>query len=83
MPGPGAPEDGPNATVSRELQFFESTTRNETIEKPDLGAPFFTDVLTTLVARAESDSNGFFEVELEPGIYREVDPIPWTLFLET
>jgi hypothetical protein len=58
---------GTVTAVSREMRIHELTSMND-VESPGPGA-FYTAIHTALVATATGDSQGFFEVELEPGTY--------------
>ncbi|QED36678.1 hypothetical protein FK178_02645 [Antarcticibacterium arcticum] len=53
--------------VKREVYVYELTT-NADVEQIGF-TPFYSAINTNLVAMVESDSDGFFQVELEPGDY--------------
>ncbi|RIJ48573.1 hypothetical protein D1614_08535 [Maribellus luteus] len=53
--------------IIRKVLIYELTT-NEDVEKVDY-SPFYTKIHTKLVTSVYSDSQGFFELELEPGTY--------------
>lgn len=53
--------------VQRQVYVYELTTREE-VEQIGY-TPFFSSVHTELVTSVESDEEGFFQVELEPGSY--------------
>ena len=55
--------------VRRSVYVHELTARSQTVPSPDKDSRFFEAVQTPLVARVESDSRGFFQVELPPGRY--------------
>jgi hypothetical protein len=64
---PPGPYSGTVTGVSREMHIHELTSVDD-VEPPDYYC-FYSAVNTPLAAVAHSDSNGFFEVALEPGEY--------------
>ena len=53
--------------VRRTVYIYELTTREDADK---IGySPFFSNIHTNLIATAESDAQGFFQVSLEPGTY--------------
>lgn len=57
--------------MSREVRIYEQTTQGDVVTAPDRPeAPTtYSEVNTALVAQATSGSDGFYEIELEPGTY--------------
>lgn len=53
--------------VKREVLIYGPTTYND-VERVNYSS-FFTAINTKLIATTESDENGFFQIELEPGTY--------------
>ena len=54
--------------AQRTIYIFELTTMNDVIEAKPY-TPFYSTINTQLITTTESDENGFFQVELEPGTY--------------
>ena len=60
-------ERGSICQVRRTVYIYELTTRDDVDQ---IGySPFFSNIHTDLIAKVESDADGFFQVALEPGLY--------------
>ena len=68
MPGPGGPS-GKTYGVRREILVYEPVTmfQAEPVEKD--GSEFYVSVPTRLIKSVQSDDNGFYQLNLPPGIY--------------
>lgn len=67
MPG-WDPETGGTITpVIRDIYIHEATT-NEMVEQ-EYYSSFYTSINSNLIAVVQSDKDGFFQIELEPGKY--------------
>ena len=64
MPGPGRPQSKGRG-VSRYLLIYEPTT----IKSTRGDRPIFTHIKTRLIARAKSDSTGYYAIKLPAGKY--------------
>ncbi len=62
------PGRGEICQVERTLYFYEPATRDD-VEGIETSASFYSEINTNLVATVESDADGFFQIEIEPGNY--------------
>lgn len=60
---------GTVTAVSREMRIHELTSLDQVVVAPESHPAFYTEVSSELVATTWSDSDGFFEVELDAGTY--------------
>lgn len=66
MPSPGQKPAKPEG-IQTTLYIYELTKLNQTVKQDH--SPFYSDILTKLVKRAESDKDGYFKVMLPAGKY--------------
>ena len=60
---------GSVTAVSREIRIHELTSLDQVVVHPELHPAFYTEVVSSLIATTWSDSDGFFEAELDAGMY--------------
>lgn len=65
MPSPNVPNLNSNKTVVRDVYIYELTNLKQTEGE----TPLFTKVNTHLIAKAKTDTNGYFQCKLKPGKY--------------
>ena len=61
------PGRGEVCQVKRKILIYELTTPDDVVQPGD--SPFYTEINTNRIASIESDKHGFFQIELEEGIY--------------
>ncbi|HWR82381.1 MAG TPA: carboxypeptidase-like regulatory domain-containing protein [Candidatus Deferrimicrobium sp.] len=68
MPG-SWPRRGSVTYVQRRIFIFEKTHDSDVVADRDLGLAFFKEVRTDLIAEVNSNSKGYYQVELPAGTY--------------
>ena len=65
MPSPDAPKANGSKAVVREVHIYKLTNLSETEGE----SPLFIKLKTQLIAKAKTDTNGYFQCKLKPGNY--------------